>query len=172
MLININSGAQAAEKSAKDPINWEISMMPEADAEEIENSRWSVIVENDLGVYAYDMASLQFLIDENKKFDKHIVTAKVKTLFTDKDILKKLKSDYKDKLARKEKVSYCEMDMQFNIQDKTYVVKKMDVYTDKNKLIETKINNTAFVPVPEKSFAEAMYEVCSKFVLETESANK
>lgn len=162
----------AAANTQDNPINWEISMMPKPTAEEVEAARWSVIVENDIGIYAYDMDSIQYFVDEDKKIYKDIINVKVKTLFTDKNILKKLKSDYIDKLAKKEKVAYCEMDMQFSIKDKTYLVQRMDVYSDKHKLIESKINKTGFVPVPEKSFAEAMYEICSKLVVETESKNK
>lgn len=162
----------AAANTQDNPINWEISMMPKPTAEEVEAARWSVIVENDIGIYAYDMDSIQYFVDGDKKIYKDIINVKVKTLFTDKNILKKLKSDYIDKLAKKEKVAYCEMDMQFSIKDKTYLVQRMDVYSDKHKLIESKINKTGFVPVPEKSFAEAMYEICSKLVVETESKNK
>ena len=162
----------AAANTQDNPINWEISMMPKPTAEEVAAARWSVIVENDIGIYAYDMDSIQYFMDEDKNIDKNIINVKVKTLFTDKDILKKLKNYYKDKLAKKEKVAYCEMDMQFSIKDKTYLVQRMDVYSDKHKLIESKINKTGFVPVPEKSFAEAMYEICSKLVVETESKNK
>lgn len=162
----------AAANTQDNPINWEISMMPKPTAEEVEAARWSVIVENDIGIYAYDMDSIQYFVDEDKKIYKDIINVKVKTLFTDKNILKKLKSDYIDKLAKKEKVAYCKMDMQFSIKDKTYLVQRMDVYSDKHKLIESKINKTGFVPVPEKSFAEAMYEICSKLVVETESKNK
>lgn len=162
----------AAANTQDNPINWEISMMPKPTAEEVEAARWAVIVENDIGIYAYDMDSIQYFVDEDKKIYKDIINVKVKTLFTDKNILKKLKSDYIDKLAKKEKVAYCKMDMQFSIKDKTYLVQRMDVYSDKHKLIESKINKTGFVPVPEKSFAEAMYEICSKLVVETESKNK
>lgn len=172
MMCLFSLTVNAAANTQDNPINWEISMMPKPTAEEVEAARWSVIVENDIGIYAYDMDSIQYFVDGDKKIYKDIINVKVKTLFTDKNILKKLKSDYIDKLAKKEKVAYCEMDMQFSIKDKTYLVQRMDVYSDKHKLIESKINKTGFVPVPEKSFAEAMYEICSKWSIETESTNK
>lgn len=172
MMCLFSLTVNAAANTQDNPINWEISMMPKPTAEEVEAARWSVIVENDIGIYAYDMDSIQYFVDEDKKIYKDIINVKVKTLFTDKNILKKLKSDYIDKLAKKEKIAYCEMDMQFSIKDKTYFVQRMDVYTDKHKLIESKINKTGFVPVPEKSFAEAMYEICSKWSIETEYTNK
>lgn len=60
----------AAANTQDNPINWEISMMPKPTAEEVEAARWSVIVENDIGIYAYDMDSIQYFVDEDKKFIK------------------------------------------------------------------------------------------------------
>ena len=48
----------AAEKNAEEPINWEISMIPKPTAEEIEAARWSIVLENTMGIYTYDMDSL------------------------------------------------------------------------------------------------------------------
>ena len=64
-------------------------------------------------------------------------------------------------------MQYCLLDMQYNMAEKTYTVTEMRVFTNKNRIIETKKNKTGFVPVPEKSFAEAMYEICQQFVTET-----
>lgn len=54
--------------------------------------------------------------------------------------------------------------MQFNVADKTYGVKQMDVYGSKGTKLETKINNGELIPVPEKTFAEAMLEICLQTV--------
>ena len=153
----------------QDPMNWQISMMPEPTAEEIEAARWSVVVENDLGVYAYDMSSLDFGKNKKDEYDKNIVNVLVKTVFTNKDVLKKLKQDYATKLEGKEKVLYCKMDMQYNMKEKSYVVKTMQVFTNTDRQIDVK-KNKRFAPVPEKSFAEALYEVCQKFVAHIERA--
>ena len=91
----------------------------------------------------------------------------MKTVFTDKELLKKMNKTYAEKLAKKEKVQYCEMLMQFNAADKTYGVKQMDVYGSKGTKLETKINNGELIPVPEKTFAEAMLEICLKAVNNT-----
>jgi hypothetical protein len=82
-------------------------------------------------------------------------------------MLKNLQEKYAGKLKGKEKVQYCLLDMQYNMKEKTYTVKEMRVFTNKNRIIETKTNKTGFVPVPEKSFAEAMYDICQQFVTET-----
>jgi len=154
----------------QDPMNWQISMMPEPTAEEIEAARWSVVVENDLGVYAYDMSSLDFGKDKKDEYDKNIVNVLVKTVFTNKDVLKKLKLDYATKLEGKEKVLYCKMDMQYKMKEKYYTVKTMQVFTNTDRQIDVKKNKNKFAPIPEKSFAEALYEVCEKFVADVEAA--
>lgn len=152
-----------------DPMKWEISMQPKPTAEEIEAARWSVIVENDVGIYAYDMGSFTLEKNDKDEYDKNIVNVLVKTVFTNKDVLKKLKQDYAGKLQGKEKVLYCKMDMQYKMKEKTYVVKTMQVFTNKDRQIDVK-KNKKFAPVPEKSFAEALYEVCQKFVAHVERA--
>ena len=168
MMCLLAVSASAAEKNDEaPPINWEISMMPKPTAEEIEAARWSIVLENTMGVYAYDMDSLYFPKEKNGVVNKDLVNVIVKTVFTDKELLKKMNKTYAEKLAKKEKVQYCEMLMQFNVADKTYGVKQMDVYGSKGTKLETKINNGELIPVPEKTFAEAMLEICLQAVNNT-----
>ena len=168
MMCLLAVSASAAEKNDEaPPINWEISMMPKPTAEEIEAARWSIVLENTMGVYAYDMDSLYFPEEKNGVVNKDLVNVIVKTVFTDKELLKRMNKTYAEKLAKKEKVQYCEMLMQFNVADKTYCVKQMDVYGSKGTKLETKINNGELIPVPEKTFAEAMLEICLQAVNNT-----
>ena len=168
MMCLLAVSASAAEKNDEaPPINWEISMMPKPTAEEIEAARWSIVLENTMGVYAYDMDSLYFPEEKNGVVNKDLVNVVVKTVFTDKKKKKKMNKTYAEKLAKKEKVQYCEMLMQFNAADKTYGVKQMDVYGSKGTKLETKINNGELIPVPEKTFAEAMLEICLQAVNNT-----
>ncbi len=168
MMCLLAVSASAAEKNDEaQPINWEISMMTKPTAEEIEAARWSIVLENTMGVYAYDMDSLYFPEEKNGVVNKDLVNVVVKTVFTDKELLKKMNKTYAEKLAKKEKVQYCEMLMQFNAADKTYGVKQMDVYGSKGTKLETKINNGELIPVPEKTFAEAMLEICLQAVNNT-----
>ena len=168
MMCLLAVSASTAEKNDEaPPINWEISMMPKPTAEEIEAARWSIVLENTMCVYAYDMDSLYFPEEKNGVVNKDLVNVVVKTVFTDKELLKKMNKTYAEKLAKKEKVQYCEMLMQFNAADKTYGVKQMDVYGSKGTKLETKINNGELIPVPEKTFAEAMLEICLQAVNNT-----
>lgn len=168
MMCLFSFVVNAEENKADNPMNWEISMMPKPTEEEIEAARWSIVLENNMGVYAYDMDSLHFEEVKNGVVDKNIVNVLVKTVFTDKDLLKKMNKTYAEKLAKKEKVQYCEMLMQFNVASKTYGVKQMEVYGSKGTKLESKINNGELVPVPEKTFAEAMLEICTQAVKNTD----
>ena len=69
MLLVSNNAFANEQVVQKQAIDWEISMMPKPTAEEIEAARWSVVVENDLGIYAYDMGSLDFEQVEEGKYD-------------------------------------------------------------------------------------------------------
>ena len=171
LLLTLQNSVLAARRQVEEvpenPMDWSISTKPPMSEEEKEAARWSLILENDLGLYAYDMSTLGYVSDKNGTVDTNLVGATVKTLFTDKKILKKLQEQYASKLKGKEKLQYCLLDMQYNMAEKTYTVTEMRVFTNKNRIIETKKNKTGFVPVPEKSFAEAMYEICQQFVTET-----
>ena len=168
LLLTLQTSVLAARRQVEEvpenPMDWSISTSPPMSEEEKEAARWSLILENDLGLYAYDMSTLRYVADKNGTVDTNLVGATVKTLFTDKKILKKLQEQYASKLKGKEKLQYCLLDMQYNMAEKTYTVTEMRVFTNKNRIIETKKNKTGFVPVPEKSFAEAMYEICQQFV--------
>ena len=170
LLLTLQTSVLAARRQVEEvpenPMDWSISTKPPMSEEEKEAAR-SLILENDLGLYAYDMSTLGYVSDKNGTVDTNLVGATVKTLFTEKKMLKSLQAKYADKLKGKEKVQYCLLDMQYNMAEKTYTVTEMRVFTNKNRIIETKKNKTGFVPVPEKSFAEAMYEICQQFVTET-----
>ena len=166
LQTSVMAARRQVEEVPENPMDWSISTSPPMSEEEKEAARWSLILENDLGLYAYDMSTLGYVSDKNGTVDTNLVGATVKTLFTDKKILKKLQEQYASKLKGKEKLQYCLLDMQYNMAEKTYTVTEMRVFTNKNRIIETKKNKTGFVPVPEKSFAEAMYEICQQFVTE------
>ena len=170
LLLTLQTSVLAARRQVEEvpenPMDWSISTSPELSESEKEAARWSLILENDLGIYAYDMSTLGYVADKNGTVDTNLVGATVKTLFTEKKMLKNLQAKYADKLKGKEKVQYCLLDMQYNMPEKTYTVKEMRVFTNKNRIIETKKNKTGFVPIPEKTFAEAMYDICQQFVTE------
>lgn len=158
----VANAEEAGEMGTRSPLDWRISMQPEPTEEEREAARWSVVMENKLGVYAYDMSSLAYADGKEGAAGKNIIAVLTKTVFTDKETLKKLNAQYKDRLAKKEKVQHCEILMSFNLAEKTYSVNYMDVYGSKKTLLQHTEREGNFVPVPEKSFAEAMLEICQQ----------
>lgn len=153
-------------------MDWEISMMPKPSEEEQEAARWSIVVENNVGIYAYDMDSLTYSQVINGIADQNIVSVLTKTVFTDKEILKKLNAKYKEALPKKEKVQYCEIYMTFNLAEKTYAVQGMDVFSNKKTVLEHQAKPLKFVPIPQGSFAEAMLEICQQAVNNDAAAQK
>lgn len=174
MLITtfVISGTAFANNDASinDNLNWEISMQPKPTAEELEAARWSIIVENDLGIYAYDMDPL-FFVEKNGEANENEVKVLVKMVFTNKDVIKKLNEQYAAKLEKKENIAYCKMDMQYKMAEKEYTVKTMQVFTNKDRQIDVK-HNKKFAHLPEKSFAEALFEVCQQFVVNVKAAQQ
>ena len=154
------------------PMNWEASMMPKPTAEEIEAARWSIILENELGVYAYDVDTLSFTQTEAGLLDTNTVNVLVKTVFTNKDMLKNLQKSYADKLAAKEKVQYCTMEMQYKLLEGQYTVKVMRVFANSRREIDVQEKKAVFAPIPEGSFAEALYEICQKYAADAVAKQK
>lgn len=164
-LVVLQGSVYANEKDNQQNIIWEMSMLPKPSAEEQEAARWSLVLENNMGIYAYDIDSFTFPVVVNGIVDKNIISVLTKTLFTDKEILKKLNMQYAEKLAKKEKVQYCEITMTFNLLDKTYGVSEMLVYGNKKTLLQHTKKDLQMVKVPTGSFAEAMMNICQEKIL-------
>lgn len=160
--LSVNAFAEEASTTQKDALDWSISMMPEQSAEEKEEARWSVLVENEIGINAYDMESIAYLTDANGAVDQNLMRIVTRTVYAPKtkELQKKIAGMYKDKLSKKEKLQSSNMEMVFNISERTYFVQSMDVYSNKNTLLEHKENPIIFKPIPAGSIAEALYDIC------------
>ncbi|MEE3479256.1 MAG: hypothetical protein VZQ81_04440 [Succiniclasticum sp.] len=159
--MNLAIAAPKTESVPEKPMDWSISMNADGTDQAPQGPQWSLILENDIGVYAYDMGSLTFGTSNGRE-DRNLVQTTVKTVFTNEDLLKKMNKGFAKKLTKKEKTQYCLLQMEFNLAEKTYTVHQMDVYGSKGTLLETKADEGKWQPVPEKSFAEAMLEICSQ----------
>lgn len=166
------SALAAEEQAANNGMDWEISMQPKPSAEEQEAARWSIVLENNVGIYAYDMDSLTYSSVINGVPDKNIISVLTKTVFTDKDILKHLNEKFKSELQKKEKAQYCEILMTFNLAEKTYGVQEMNIFGSKKTLLQHQVKELQLAPVPADSFAEAMLEICQQAALNEEQAAK
>lgn len=158
------SVAFASEQKQEAADKWEISMMPKETPKEIERSKWSLILENNLGIYAYDNTSVRFVRDKQGKKNLNQVEVDIKTVFVNKDTLKQIDAKYTKQLKKGDTASYCLIHMIFNTADKTYKATSMQVFSKKGKELESKTTNAKFSPIPEKSFAEAMLEVVNQYV--------
>ena len=161
MMISV---AFASEQKSDVADKWEISMMPKETPKEIERNKWSLILENNLGIYAYDNTSVRFVRDKQGKKNLNQVEADIKTVFVNKDTLKQIDAKYTKQLKKGDTTSYCLIHMIFNTSDKTYTTTFMQVFSKKGKELESKTTNAKFSPIPEKSFAEAMLEVVNQYV--------
>jgi len=162
--------AKAAEKDTtiKNPMDWNISMMDSYKGEKYHPS-WSVIEENKFGIFAYDMNAMTFLTTKKVK-DKNIVDCVVKTVFTNKDVLQRLKLKYAEKLQPKEKVSHWILQMRFNISENTYIIKKTEYMGSKGTVLDTVVRKPVLQPIPEESFAARMYKICQEWAIENKDA--
>jgi hypothetical protein len=163
------SVAFASEQKSDVVDKWEISMMPKETPKEIERNKWSLILENNLGIYAYDNTSVRFVRDKQGKKNLNQVEADIKTVFVNKDTLKQIDAKYAKQLKKDDTTSYCLIHMIFNTSDKTYTTTSMQVFSKKGKELESRTVTAKFSPIPEKSFAEAMLEVVNQYVTENKS---
>lgn len=151
LVMMVNTGWAANE----DPANWEISMQPKPTAEQIERDRWLQVLENDFGIYYYDPNSVA--VDK----EAGTVTMAVRTVFTNQKVIGDLNNTYAAKLSKKDVTASCEMSMVFRPEEKTYTVESLQVFSKQGVKLETRTNDKTFVPVPEKTFAEAMLEIAA-----------
>lgn len=161
---------EAAEKPAEvtNPMDWNISMMDSYKGDKYVPS-WSVIEENNFGIFAYDMNSVSFL-KSKKTIDKNIVECTVKTVFTNKEVQKQLKQKYMEKLQPKEKPTHWILQMRFNISDNTYIIKKTEYMGSKGTVLDTVTRKPVLQPIPEESFASRMYNICKTWAEENKDS--
>ena len=149
---------QAENPPVNSPLDWEISIQPKPDEQETERNRWSGVFANEIGIYAFDQKSLHL-----EETDKNIVHVLTKTIFTDPKIIGSLNEKYKEKLVAEDEVSYSEMQMVFQIKQKTYAVTGTKVFSREGKLLEDRQQTGKFAPVPVKTFAESMYTIAKNY---------
>ncbi len=153
------SGVAQAQENKMD---WEISMQPKLTAEEKEQARWVPILTNNVGEYSYAKDTLRYA---GKGKDKRQVEVVVKTVFKDEALLARLQQMYSKDLRQGETVSNSQMKLTFLLDEKEYIVNSMEVYTDTGRPLAVERKKERRREVPEKSFAEAMLEICQQYTL-------
>ena len=64
LQTSVLAARRQVEEVPENPMDWSISTKPPMSEEEKEAARWSLILENDLGLYAYDMSTLGYVSDK------------------------------------------------------------------------------------------------------------
>lgn len=159
LLLAVFLPVQAAEPTKSSPLEWEISVLPKPTQEELEKQRWSYVFSNDIGKYAFDKQSL--CIDEMDKNAVHVLT---KTIFTDQKVISSLNKKYIEKLAANDKVLASEIEMVFQIRQKTYAIVGMKVWSEQGVSLEERKQDGRFAPVTPQTFADTMYDIARSFV--------
>ena len=172
LMVSTCFAKEDNKKEVTNPKDFEISMMPKETEEEIERNRWSVILENDLGIYAYDMSTIGFAKDDKGKENMDIVEADIKTVFLGKDTIKQVNAKYAKHLKKSDTTSYCLLHMIFNTTNNTYKSTAIKVMSKKEKVLEDKKVEQRFLPVPEKTFAEAMLEIAKQYKADSTTTNQ
>lgn len=98
--MNLAIAAPKTESVPEKPMDWSISMNADGTDQAPQGPQWSLILENDIGVYAYDMGSLTFGTSNGRE-DRNLVQTTVKTVFTNEDLLKKMNKGFAKKTDEK-----------------------------------------------------------------------
>ena len=146
--------AHAEEASKESPWDWQISARPKPTQEEIELERWAPVFATDMANYEFDRKSLFF--DKN---DPNVVHVLTRTTFTNAKTISSLTKKYHQFLQEKESIAYSEALLAFQIQQKTYEITELKLFSNQHRLIEEKTLSGTFRPITEKTFAEAMFNL-------------
>lgn len=166
-LCVLQTGAAQAkneEKIPDNPMNWEISAQPKPTAAELEEMRWSSVLENDTAKYECDAKSLK-----QDETDADLANIMIKATYKDRKMIDGLNRRYKEKLTDKDAVSYSEMRMVFRLSDRTYAIPAYKVYSKNGMVLEDTTREPRFAPVPPQTFAETMYIIVVKMLQENKA---
>lgn len=156
--------AKSEEKIPDNPMNWEISAQPKPTAAELEEMRWSSVLDNDTAKYECDAKSLK-----QNNTDADLAEIVIKATYKERKIIDGLNRRYKEKLTEKDAVSYSEMRMIFRLSDRTYAIPDYKVYSKNGVVLEDKTREQKFAPVPPQTFAETMYIIVVKTLQENKA---
>lgn len=168
LAAGLTMGAEAAkQEQAANPMDWNLSMMEEHSGVKKNVPAWVIVDETKFGVFAYDANSVTFL-KNGKEWNKDVVEVVIKTVFTDKEIIRQLNTKYALKLVEKEKTEHWLLHMRFNLVDNTYAIKKTEYFGNKGSLLDTINRKVNMVPIPEESFAANMCQLCREWAMENQ----
>jgi hypothetical protein len=116
--------------------------------------RWSLLGENLSGQYFVDRASLDKAMQKEK--DGIVKNVRTKALFRNVSFIRLLNEHYDQKLGDADRAHSCELIVSLNLQNNTYKVDHVAVFSKKGKTLEKKNLKEAFIPIPPKTFMDAL----------------
>ena len=161
-LSPIASAGEADDTRGVDSLEeWHISVQPEPSRWEKEAARWTPLLKNDTGAYAYEAASV--FLDE-KNADVAEIVLRVSALKP--EILVHLNARYSYVLDE-DTISHMEQRLKLNRRDKSFATAGHKYFSRGGIVIEeTQISEEQlrFHPIPEGSVAEAAMEIVNEIL--------
>lgn len=161
------AGKEEDSQGVDSPEEWHISVRPEPSRWEKEAARWTPLLKNDTGTYAYEAASVA--LDE-KKVDVAEIVLRVSALKP--EILVHLNARYSYVLDE-DTISHMEQRLKLNRRDNSFATAGHKYFSRGGIVIEeTRISEEQlrFHPIPEGSVAEAAMEIVNE-ILASQSVN-
>ena len=156
-----SAGKMEDTRGVDSPEDWHISVQPEPSRWEKEAARWTPLLKNDTGTYAYEAASVA--LDE-KKVDVAEIVLRVSALKP--DILVHLNARYSYVLDE-DTISHMEQRLKLNRRDNSFATAGHK-YLSRGGIVieETQIpeEQLRFHSIPEGSVAEAALEIVNEIL--------
>lgn len=168
LCVSADAAKNKEEAVPNNPMDWSLSSSDSTKGTKY-HPNWTIAEENKFGIFAYDMNSMTFL-KKKKEMDKNIVQTVVKVVFTNKEMIKQLNEKYATKLQAKEKAAQWIMNMEFNLSENSYIIRKTECFGSKNTLLDKTERKGAMTPIPDESFAARMYAICKEWAEENKDA--
>ncbi len=150
------------------PEDWHISVKPEPSRWEKEAARWTPLLKNDTGTYAYEAASVTL---DGKNADLAEIVLRVSALKP--EILVHLNARYSYVLDE-DTISHMEQRLKLNRRDNSFATAGHKYFSRGGIVIEeTRISEEQlrFHPIPDGSVVEAALEIVNE-ILASKSAGK
>ena len=164
----VSAGEAEDTRGVDSPEEWHIGMVPEPSRWEKEAARWTPLLKNDTGTYAYEAASVAF---DEKNVDVAEIVLRVSALKP--DILVRLNARYSYVLDE-DTISHMEQRLKLNRRENSFATAGHKYFSRGGIVIEeTRIpeEQLRFHPIPEGSVAEAALEIVNG-ILASKTAGK
>ncbi len=161
LLLCATSWSRAEEApsgEAQTPI-YEWNGKEELTPEEMYALQWEDIFISDLGIYSLN-TQFGYLNPE----DSNELVLKVRAVYKDRDMLKRLKEQYAAKLEEGAIPFASEMELHLHMKEEEYAITKVAIYDQKHQLVSEAEREAIYKKIPPNSFVKAMYQIGEKFV--------